>query len=57
MNPYPQPTGGFAAGLPASAGALNPEGTPWYRNPTSLVFLGAAILALALAGKARPRKA
>lgn len=56
MNPYPQPTGGYATGLPASPGAIDPEGTPWYRNPTSLLFLGAAVLALALAGKVRPRR-
>ena len=56
IYPYPQPTG-YAPGLPASPGMIDPEGTPWYRNPSTLIFLGVAVLALAAAGKIRPRSA
>jgi hypothetical protein len=54
MYPYPQ-SQEFASGLPTMPGQINVEGVAWYRNPTTLLFLGAIVLALAAAGKVRPR--
>lgn len=51
---YPQPTT-FASGLPATPGDIPTTTLPWYRDPTSLLWLALVGVALAYASRATRR--
>jgi len=55
MSPYPQPVD-FAVGLPSSAGNIDLDRIPWYKDPKSLLLLAAILGGLALAYRAQRKE-